>query len=82
LVEDNIDTHNIIYTYAWYYIYHLPCLSVYIKLEINDTLLCSVTLEYLAVGISSLEVVPFLLVLSFSQEHAEMVQLLMIEIHS
>jgi len=44
--------------------------------------LCSVTSENLAVGISSLEVVPFLLVLSLPQEHAEMVQLLMLEIHS
>jgi hypothetical protein len=52
------------------------------KLEIKGTLLCSVTSENLAVGISSLEVVPFLLVLSLPQEHAEMVQLLMLEIHS
>ena len=35
---------------------------IYLQLEINDTLLCSVTSECLAVGISSLEVVPFLLV--------------------
>jgi hypothetical protein len=36
----------------------------------------------MAVGISSLEVVPFLLVTSLPWEHAEMVQLLMLEIHS
>ena len=48
------------------------------KLEIKGTLLCSVTLENWAVGISSLEVVPFLLALSLPQEHAEMVQLLMV----
>jgi len=41
---------------------------MYIKLEINDTLLWSVTSEYLAVGISSLEVVPVILVLSLSKE--------------
>jgi len=35
----------------------------------------------MAVGISSLEVVPFLLVTSLSWEQAEMVQLLMLEIH-
>jgi len=56
------------YTHAWYYIQHLPYLSAYLKLEINDTLLWSVTSEYLAVGISSLEVVPVILVLSLSKE--------------
>ncbi|WP_278245899.1 hypothetical protein [Clostridium sp. DL-VIII] len=34
------------------------------------------------VGISSSEVVPFLLVTSLSWEHAKMVQLLMLEIHN
>jgi len=37
--------------------------------------------EYV-VGISSVEVVPFLLVTSLSWEHAEMVQLLLVEIHN
>ena len=46
----------------------LPYLSVYIKPEINDALLCSVTSECLVVGISSLEVVPVILVLSLSKE--------------
>jgi len=44
--------------------------------------LCSVASEGLAIDISSVEVVPFLLVLSLPQEHAEMVQLLLVEIHS
>jgi len=39
-------------------------MNIYPQLEINDTLLCSVTSENFAVGISSLEVVPFPLVLS------------------
>jgi len=57
-------------------------LNVYPKLKINDILLCSVTSENLSVGICSLEVVPFLLILSLPQEHAEMEQLLILEIHS
>jgi len=40
--------------------------------------LCSVACADLAVDISSVEVVPFLLVLSLPQEHAEMVQLLLL----
>jgi len=65
-----IDNYNRTYTYAWYYIKHLPYLTTYLKLEINGTLLCSVTSEYFAVGISSLEVVPVVLVLSLSKEQA------------
>jgi len=45
-------------------------------------LLCSVASEDLDVDISSVEVVPFLLVQILYLEHAEMVQLLLLEIHS
>ena len=37
------------------HIQHLPYLRAYLKLEINDTLLCSVTSEYLAVGLVGCE---------------------------
>jgi hypothetical protein len=43
--------------------------------------LCSVASEDLNVGVSSIEVVPFLLVLSLPQEQAEMGQLLLLETH-
>jgi len=36
----------------------------------------------MAVGVSSLEAVPFLLVISLPKEHAGMAQLLMLETHS
>jgi len=42
------------------------------SLERKNTLLCSVTSENIAVGISLAEVVPLLLVMSFPQEHATM----------
>jgi len=41
-----------------------------------------VALEYLAVDISLVEVVPFVLVICLPKEQAQMVQLLLLEIHS
>ena len=71
---------------GYLYNYHsLSCtytFNVYILLEIKGTLLCSVASEDLAIDISSVEVVPFLLVLSLSQEQAKMVLLVLLEIHS